>query len=255
MEKNMKNLTGKIAMTVAVTVALVLNASADDKTATVPALNTLSSVTTAELPATAAKLVSQADVKGLKATTIEVVKTAVGLNPAAAPAIVASIAQASPDMAATASATAATLVPNQVVLIARAAAAAAPTKAGAIVEALCKVLPADYKLIADAVAAVVPGAGKEILTAVAAALPELKDQIAQALASYQGVAPSVSGVLNQVSQTVASSGGTPENPGSPNPRGPTVQPPIVTPSATPTVLTPGNGGVIPLGGGRGYSSP
>lgn len=242
-------------MTVVLALAMVLGATAGDNS-NVPALGVLNTVKSAELPAKAAELVSQADAKNLKPTTVEVVKAAVGLNPAAAPAIVGSIAQTSPAMAATASATAAALVPNQVVLIARAAAAAAPTKAGAIVEALCRALPADYKLVADAVAEVVPGAGKEILAGVAAALPQLKDAINQALASYQGVVPSVSTVLGQVSQTAAAAGiAAAGNPGASNPRGPTVQPPIVTPSGTPTIITPGAGGVIPSGGPRGYSAP
>src|SRR5580692_6133485 len=97
----------KLVLTVATASAVVVGAAAADNTGSSPVLGVLSTVTAAELPAKAADLVAaQASTKNLKQTTIDVVKAAVGLNPAAAPAIVGSIAQASPTMAATASATA-----------------------------------------------------------------------------------------------------------------------------------------------------
>ena len=208
---------------------------------------------------------AQADAKNLKETTIDVVKAAVGLNPAAAPAIVGSIAQAVPAMAATASATAVQLVPNQVLLIARAAAAAAPAKAGAIVESICRVLPAQYQKVAAAVAEVVPGAGKDILAGIAAAIPNLKSAINQALADYKGDVPSVSAVLTQVAQTensmniAAFSAGTPassaggSSPATPAilPQGPSAAPPQV-PIVTSPVLNPNTG---TPGQGHNYSAP
>lgn len=258
----MKLSTNKIFLTAALAVVMAMGANAGDKPAASAALGVLSTVTSAELPAKAAELVAKADAKTLKQTTIEVVKAAVGLNPASAPAIVGSIAQTSPAMAPTAAATAAALVPNQVLLIAKAAAAAAPTKAGAIVEAICRVLPSDYQIVASAVADVVPGSGREILAGVAAALPQLNSAINQVLASYQGNIPSVSSVLAQVGQTEGAAGlasvpvSSSPSPGTPpTVRGPTVGPPPVPPSGTPTVITPGSGGVIPLGGGRGYAAP
>jgi hypothetical protein len=230
-----------------------------------PVLGVLSTVTAAEMPAKASELVAQADAKTLKQTTIDVVKASVGLNPAAAPVIVGSIARTTPAMAATASATAVGLVPNQVIAIARAAAAACPTKAGAIVEAICRVLPASYEVVALAVAEVVPGAGREILAGVSTALPQLKNSIDQTLASYQGSIPSVSTVLNQViaSQTPASlataaaivpGGAQSGAPTGPMPRGPSSGPPFVPITGTPIVITPGSGGQVPTGGGP-YSSP
>jgi len=238
-------------------------AVAADKLVASPALGVLSTVAAAELPAKASELVVQADAKNLKQTTIAVVKAAVGLNPAAAPAIVGSIAHATHPMAATASATAAALVPNQVLAIACAAAAACPTNAGAIVEAICRVLPADYKAVAEAVAGVVPGAGKEILAGIAAAVPQLRDAIDQTLASYQGGIPSVSTVLSQVEQTSAASaiiaaGATATlPPGSPAPvslpRGPSGGAPFVPITGTPTTITPGTGGSAPPP--PGYSAP
>jgi len=179
---------------------MAVGAVAGDNSTASPALGVLSTVASAELPAKASELVAQAEAKNLKQTTIDVVKAAVGLNPAAAPAIVGSIAHATHPMAATASATAVALVPNQVLAIARAAAAACPTNAGAIVEAICRVLPGDYREVAETVAGVVPGAGKEILAGIAAAVPQLKPVIEQTVASYQGGIPSVSSVLMHVAQ-------------------------------------------------------
>jgi len=272
-----KNLTMLLPLAVALTMATVVNAA--DKTATQQVLSILSSASSAELPAKAAELVALADAKSLKQTTIDVVKTAVGLNPAAAPAIVGAIAHAVPNAAAVASAQAAALVPNQVVLIAKAAAAAAPAQAAAIVEAICRVLPADYQKVAEAVAAVVPGAAKDILVAIETAIPQLKVSIDQIVADYQGNLPSLSMVLSQVSQSVASAttlaaaAGTlgpsglasvtpiaikPTPTGTSSgstPRGPSTGAPYVPITTTPIVITPGSGGQEPPNGGRGYSAP
>ena len=257
----MKTVTCKKFLAAAVALATVLSLNAAENASTSPALGTLSTVGSAELPAKAAELVAQANPKNLKSATIDVVKAAVGLNPAAAPAIVGSVAHAAPDMAATAAATAVTLVPDQVLIIAKAAAAAAPAKAGEIVEAMCRVLPADYRIVAEAAADVAPGAGREILAGVAAAVPQLRDAINQTLASYQGNIPSVSSALSQVAQTAGTpaaatvAAGTGSSSGTPSlPQGPSVGTPPTPPSGTPVVLTPGSGGVIPVGP-RGYSAP
>ena len=252
----MKPLKNKTLLTVAVALAMAANVGAADKTVANPYSGVLTSATSAELPAKAAELVTKADVKSLKQTTIDVVRAAVGLNPAAAPAIVGSIAQSASSMAGTAAATAVTLVPNQVIAIARAAAAAAPSQAGAIVEAICRVLPSNYQTVAAAVAEVVPGAGKSILAGIAAAIPELKATISQTLAAYDGKIPSVSTILAQVAQSVdtatatALTSGTP----SPAPRGPGVVPPQVPINPTTPVINPGTGTPAPPGG-HNYSSP
>ncbi len=253
----MKLLNYRMFVVAGLAAAIVTGASAADKPQVNPALGVLSTTASAELSAKAAELVTKADAKSLKQTTIDVVKAGVGLNPAAAPAIVGSIAQATPAMAPTAAAIAVELVPNQVSLIAKAAAAAAPTKAGAIVEAMCRAMPADYQIIANAVAEVVPGAGREILAGIAAAVPELKNAINQVLASYQGNVPSVSAALAQVSQSAAAAAVASVSAGTSPvlPRGPTVGAPPVTPSGTPSTIDPGSGGVIPNGGGRGYAAP
>jgi hypothetical protein len=262
----MKSAQYKILLVASVALTVAVGALAGDNLAVSPAFGVLSTVTAAELPAKASDLVAQADAKNLKETTIDVVKAAVGLNPAAAPAIVGCIARNTPAMAATASATAAALVPNQVLAIARAAAAACPSKAGAIVEAICRVLPADYKEVAEAVAEVVPGAGKDILAGVSTAIPQLKNAIDQTLASYQGSIPSVSTALNQVTQiegspatTIVAAGtpGTSPSGSSPLPpllpRGPSSGAPFVPISGTPPVITPGSGTPVPPG--PGYVAP
>ena len=227
---------------------MVIGADAGDKAVASPSLSILSKVASAELPGKAAALVAKADAKNQKQTTVDVVKTAIGLNPAAAPLIVGSIAQITPEMAAIASATAAYLVTNQVLLIAKAAVAAAPAKAGEIVEALCHVWPANYQEIANAVAEVVPGAGKNILAGIAMAIPELKNAIYQALANYGGRIPSVNQVLTQASQIQNSTIQATLASGSPvslPARGPTQGAPYVPVSSTPTLTTPSSGGSTP----------
>jgi len=243
----------KITMSAAVAMlALTLVSRAGDTPTANPFLAVLSTTTQAELPAKAADLVAQANAKQQQQTTIDVVKAAVGLNPAAAAAIVGSIAQTTPAMAAIAAGTAAGLVPNQAATIARAAAAAAPQQAGKIVEAICRVLPAAYAEVAEAVADVVPGAGKEILAGVSAAIPALKGPIDKVLLAGKGSVPSVYAVLTQVKSTepsVSSGVGVQPMMGSP-----IVKPPYVTPPPSPVNLDPGSGVPVPPGG-RIYTDP
>ena len=213
-----------------------------------PFFGTLSAVSPAELPAKSAELVSQANSKNLLETTANVVKAAVGLNPAAAAAIVGTIAQSTPKMASVAAATAVALVPNQAIAIAHAAAAAAPSEAGKIVEAVCRVVPNAYKAVANAVAGVAPGMGKAILAGISAAIPALQEPIGKVLASNNGGNPSVSDVLGQVS--------TPnvlDRVSTPIPA-PTFGPPYVAVRPSPIIVDPGNGGEVPTGG-RKYNLP
>ena len=252
------NIFNKIScVALASCLAVNLVARAGDTPAANPFLSNLSTVPQAELPIKAADLVAHADAKNQSQTTINVVKAAVGLNPAAAPAIVGSIAQATPKMAATAAAVACGLVPNQAMIIVRAAAAAAPKQAGKIVEAGCRVMTKDYQEIAYSVEKVVPGAAraKDILAGVSAAIPALKDPISKVVASYRGHVPSVAAVLNKVATidlTTAIANG-PQPTVSANPLV-TVTPPYVTPASSPVNIFPGRGGTPPSGG-RGYAAP
>lgn len=234
---------------IAVALAATVKLRAGDTPAANPYFGTLSTVSPAELPAKAAALVSQADLKIRLETTTEVVKAAVGLNPAAAAAIVGTIAQSTPEMASAAAATAVALVPNQAVGIAHAAAAAAPAEAGKIVEAVCRVVPNAYKEVAETVAEVVPGAGKAILAGISASIPALQEPIDKAMASYNGGSPSVSDVLDQISPTTiaVNSVGAPI---------PVVHygPPYVALPPSPQNIDPGNGSPVPTGG-RKYNLP
>src|SRR5437879_10102937 len=96
------------------------NSSAKDAPKINPFKETLKSAPAAELPARAAQLVQAAKSPEREAVTINVVRAAVEINPAAAPAIVGAIARSVPDMAAVAASTAAAEQPKQVNAIARA---------------------------------------------------------------------------------------------------------------------------------------
>jgi len=193
----------KTVMTIGVGILLAAALAANAAETPVSAsLSILKSVPSAELPGRAAALVAAADAKSQVQTTVDVVKAAIGLNPAAASAIVASIAASTPDMAAVAAATAASQLPKQAEILAQAAAAAAPKQAGKIVEAVSQVVPQAYQAVAQAVAEVVPSAAKEILAGIAAALPNLKDSITTALAAYKGATPAVSQILAQLPRVV-----------------------------------------------------
>ena len=248
----------------AIVLATAVKVSAGENNGANPFFASLSAATAAELPAKAAGLVSQADPKNLKQTTIDVVKAAVGLNPAAAPAIVGSIAQSSPAMVVIAAATAVSLVPGQAATIARAAAVVVPAKAGQIVEAICRVVPGAYQKVATAVAEVVPGAGREILTAVSTAIPTLKDSINTVLASYNGNVPSVSSVLAQVTPSVIVATTAPQATtvpqlsqptfNTPSLAPPTFTTPFVSTPVTHTYVAPTLGTTVPTGG-RDYAAP
>jgi hypothetical protein len=219
----------------------------------------LAAAPTAELPAKAADLVAQATSRDRHATTIDVVKGALAINPAAAPYIVSTIARAVPDMAPVAVGAAAAEQPRQARAIAKAAAAAAPSKAGKIVVAVCRAVPSDYRNIVVAVFEAVPGSGNEIVRAVAAALPELRPGIEQTLAGCGRYVASMSATLDQAATvSPAATAATPP------PWAGTLPPlmvrdPVVAPSywpltKTPTNVMPGTSGPAPPGG-RNYATP
>ena len=227
----------------------------------------LGAVPAAELPAKAADLVLQAKPGEREATTVSVVKGAVGINPAAAPAIVGAIARAVPEMASVAAGTAAREQPKQASAIAKAAAAVAPGQAGAIVTAVCGAVPKEYRGIAVGVSQVAAGAGKEIVEGVGVALPGMKPWLEQAVASYGGRVVSVGETLAQAVRLAqnGSGGGSVVLPtpatrtttglgGAPMARGPAVGPPYIPLTTTPTNVTSGGSGQVP-DGGRNYAAP
>jgi len=245
-------------------VALLLVFSNSVQCSETPASQTLSilkSVPLAELPGKAAALVSAAPGKKQVEIAVDVVRAAVGLNPAGAPAIVASISAGTPAVAPTVAATAASLLPQQAAALAQIAAASSPKMAGKIVEAVCKVVPDAYRTIAEAVAKVVPDASKEILAGVAAALPALKDDINNVLAVYATVVPPVNLILAQVADRSGSlatlSTGMPVNsvvshghPGSPGGGVGYYQ----SDNTTPASININSGNIVPSGG-QAYNSP
>jgi len=246
----MKNVSGVIVLALGVALWMPFQASAGDKISIATFKQQFKAVPAAELPAKAADAVANADPKTREATTVAVVKAAVGLNPASAPAIVGAIARSTPEMAAVAARAAASLEPKQASTIARAAAAAAPEMAGKIVEAVCREVPSAYRSVAVAVAEVCPKANKEILQGVAAALPALSQPITRAMGNAGTLGPKVPTVLDQAAHSA--------NLNSPVTmpvvlRGPTVKPPYIPLTGTPTNAPPGGGEVPP--GGRDYASP
>src|SRR5262245_22879204 len=193
----------------------------------------LTSVPAAELPAKAAQLVKEAKPNAWEETTINVVKPAVDINPAAAPAIVGAIARAVVQMAPVAAGTAAGEQPKQACAIAKAAAAAAPSQAGPIVLAVCKAAPNDYRCIAIAVSQAAPGSRKDILRAVAYAQPELESEIEKALEGSGVNGPSVVTTLDQATASLSKASAR--------------RPTPTAPPGPPIGLSPG--------GGRNYAKP
>ena len=238
---------------IAVLLAVNFSAGAVEAVAS-PSLSILKSVPLAELPGKAAALVAEAEAKTQTQTTVDVVRSAVGLNPAAAAAIVGSIAAGTPEMAAAAAATAASLLPKQAAALAQAAAAAAPQQAGKIVEAVCLVARDTYRDIALAVAEIVPNEARAILAGVAVALPDLNNSITNALAAYPGANPSVKLILSQIDKSGIAllAAGTPASI-SPNVH-PVPGPGFVPPPPVPVILDPGQNGQVPTSG-RNYANP
>jgi hypothetical protein len=271
----MKNTTSLI---VSVAVLLGSISFAKDTPKPNPLKDVLLTVPAAELPAKAADVVSQAKGRDRAATTANAVKAAIEINPAAAPAIVGAIAAKVPEMASTAAGVAAAEQPKQAAAVAKAAAAAAPSQARQIVLAVCRAAPNAYRGIAAAVSQAVPSANKAILNAVAAALPDLKPYIEKAVLALGGNVSSVPTVLDRaasMARTATASGpaltpvarvdssasqptianptaaGTPV---APLARGPAVGPPYIPLITTPTNVTPGGSGEVPVDG-RDYAAP
>ncbi len=253
----------------AVTLAVVFLAAgyAADAPKANPYTKVLSAVPAAELPAKAADVVLQAKPADREATTVQVVKAAVAINPAAAPAIVGAVARAVPEMASVAAGAVAAEQPKQARAIAKAAAAAAPAHAAPVVEAVCRAVPKQYQAVAIAVSQAVPSANKEIVKAVGLALPEMKPSLERALAASGGNVVSVGQTLTQAAQiapsgsasgpasAIANNAPTSSRlPGGVLSGGPVVGPPYIPLTDTPTNVSPGTSGEVPTGG-RNYAAP
>src|SRR6266566_9255458 len=108
---NRKNMRFIAAMVSTLVGLGTLNSFAGD--APNPFKETLSGVPPIELPAKAAQVVKETKASQRQTATINVVKAAVGINPAAAPAIVGAIATTTPEMASAAAGAAAAAQPKQ----------------------------------------------------------------------------------------------------------------------------------------------
>lgn len=220
----------------------------------------LRAVPAAEMPAQAAKLVSQAKADVAEATAENVVAAAVAVRPAAIVSVVSAIARQNPELAPAAAGKAASLKPKEVTNLARAAVGAAPAQAAKIAYALCKAAPTQYASIATAIANTVPSATKDVLASIYAALPALQPFVDRA--ASQGQDLSVASVMKRtealiqttaqsakVTPAVVVSSTPPAYLPPPTPAGP------FTPYTSSTELNRTNVVEIPTGGGRNYSGP
>jgi hypothetical protein len=228
-----------------------LSASGNDSSKAASFQKNLAGVPAAEMPAGAADLVKQTKAREWGTRTVDVVKSALAINPAAAPAVVGAIAKAVPEMASIAAGTAATEQPKQAAAITKAAVAAAPSKAGKVVTAVCRAVPAEYRAVALAASEAAPTAAKDILNGVGVAIPSLRSGIDKIVASYQGTLPPVSASLDQALTTTVAAN---DKAAGPLPKGPTQGAPFLPLSGTPVSLTPATSVALPPGG-RDYASP
>ena len=236
--RTLKFLSSGIALCVA------LQAGAEVTGASSPAFKALSA-NPANFSATAVSLVKAATPRTLRDTTIDVVKSAILINPAATAVIVGEISKASPMVAGTAVTTAVTLVPEQLVAVVKAAVTAAPFYVRSIVQAACLASPQNYQIIARAALSALPGSEKDILAGISAALPDLAKAISAANVGNQ--TPTLDVIFGQLANTPATGS-------SGNLQGPSSAPPLVPIYTTPVSVLPSSGGTIPSGG-RGYASP
>jgi hypothetical protein len=220
-------------LTLAALLLAGLRVNAADLLIETPYDSLFANIAAPEYPAKAGTEVKQADTSKQASVTVQVVRAALKLSPASAPAVVAAIAREVPEMAAMAAYSACAEQPRQALAIATAVATAAPAQAGKIVSHICAVLPSQYRSIGLAVAKVAPDYCREILNAIAESNPRLKASIDQSLATQQGNLDlaDVAAILDRAENTnrLSSVGG----------------PPYITPGPQP---------IIPPGGFN-YSKP
>ena len=243
-----KTLTVVSAVSLAVGILVTQATYAAESTQVNTFKSALVDVATLDMPAKAASLIAAAPVKDQLATTIDVVKAAVALNPAAAPLIVGAIAKLTPSMAATAAATAAELQPKQAAWIAKAAASAAPDNAPEIAAAICAKLPALHASIISAVAKAVPSAKNAILAAVVQVLPN--STTVGAMHSSSLMPPSTAPAGAPAGALAAAPTATYQAP----PANPIVTPPYVPAPVTRTEINPSDTTVEAPGSGN-YATP
>lgn len=225
----------------------------------------LRSVPTAEMPAQAAKLVSQAKSDVAETTAETIVTAALEVKSAAALAVVSAISRQNGELAPVVAAKAASLQPKSAAAIARAAAAAAPAQAAKIAYAVCKVAPAQYATIATAIAQVAPTATKEILASVTSAVPALVPFVERAtsrgqdqpmgviMAQTQSLVKTTAQTAKVTPDVILASTTSGRAPAYLPP--PTVGAPFTQSSGSPTELNHNGTIELPPGGGRNYFGP
>ena len=208
--------------------------------------NLLRNTPAAELPASVAKTLQQADPAKLLATTTNVVKLAVRINPAATFAIVSAASAAEPQLAAIISEVAAGEQRQLATEIARTAALASPGQAGEIVRRVGEAAPAQLRNIAVEVSRVAPSRNRGIIQAVGMVRPELGSYLQIEVTRYGQNAPSVSRCFDRAVQAHARDVGSVSSRYSDGSTSPV--------PAVPSQSKPGRGGGSPPGG-RNYARP
>ena len=158
----------------------------------------LSAVPAPDRPVLVVKWIKEAPAERRELITINAVKQAVEINPAAAALLVGAIGRAVPEMVALAAATAAAKQAAQADAITRAGVAVVPAMAGRIVAAVCKAVPGQYRSVAIGASEAAPGAWNDILRSVSLSIPDLRQRLEKEVASYGLMPPPVAVVLDRV---------------------------------------------------------
>lgn len=150
-----------------------------------------------ELPDRIVQMVLATPESERRNTTVQLVRTSARLRPGAILPVIAAVARATPELAATAAETAASEHRKLATYIAQVAVANATNKCRQIVAGVCRAAPEQVKAVACAVAELEPNLGHEILAGVSDAFPHLAPYISEVLAEYQGTVPSVRLILDR----------------------------------------------------------
>lgn len=157
----------------------------------------LFNVPPAELPDRIVQMVLATPESERRNTTAQLVRTSARLRPGAILPVIAAVARAAPELAATAAETAALEHRKLATYIAQVAVANATNKCRQIVAGVCRAAPEQVKAVACAVAELEPNLAHEILAGVSDAFPDLAPYIAEVLTEYQGTVPSVRLILDR----------------------------------------------------------
>ncbi len=164
----MKNLA-LIAVLAALTLGATV-ASARDSFSSAAVLKTLAQTPAAELPATAARLITAAPKQEQPALVGAVMRKVARTRPVALRHVVAAVAKADPNLASVAAAAAAKAAPESLVLVTSAACTAAPAKAPEILAVNSKVASVKSSALAASVADMNPVFSAEVLSKQAASI-------------------------------------------------------------------------------------